>query len=185
MKVEIPISKIKLVLFSILAMAFVIAGFFFVMQPENFESPFSKNEQVIRLVGIASVVIFGGCFLWIVKRLFEDKIGLKIDENGITDHSSGVSIGFIDWNDIVGIETYKISSTKFVVLLTDKPDKYIAKASNRFVKKAMQSNHRMCGSPLTINANSLKISAQKLEELIIDKWLEWGRKAANDTNHLK
>lgn len=176
--IEIQISKTKLSLLIVGASAFVIAGIFFSIEPSNFVSSVYRNEQIIRIAGIASVIFFGACFIWILRKFFDDKVGLQIDETGITDNSSGVSIGLINWNDITGIETYQIYSTKFIVLLTDQPDKYIQKASNGLIKKAMQANHSMCGSPLTINSNSLKIKHAELEKLISDYWDQYGNKNA-------
>jgi hypothetical protein len=176
--IEIPISKTKLTVLVIGAFAFIIAGFFFALKPSNFVSRIFRNEQIIRIAGIASVVFFGICFFWILRKFFDDKIGLRIDETGIIDNSSGVSVGLIDWNDITGVETYQVYSTKFVVLFTDQPKKYIEKASNVLMKKAMQANNKMCGSPLTINSNALKIRHQELEKLILEKWNDHGKKDA-------
>ena len=176
--IEIPISKTKLTFLLTGALAFVIAGAFFSLEPSNFVSLLFRNEEIIRTAGIASVIFFGICFVWILRKFFNDKIGLRIDETGISDNSSGVSVGLISWNDITGVETYQVYSTKFIVLLTDQPEKYIGKATNGLMKKAMQANNKMCGSPLTINSNSLKIRYQELEQLLFDKWNEHGKKDA-------
>jgi hypothetical protein len=176
--IEIPISKTKLTLLALGAMAFVIAGSFFALDPRNFVSPIFKNEQIIRIAGFASVIFFGTCLVWILRKFLDDRVGLRIDESGITDNSSGVSVGLIDWNDITGVGTYQVYTTKFIVLQTDQAKKYIERASNGLTKKAMQANNKMSGSPLTINSNSLKIRHQELEELIFGKWNEHGRKDA-------
>lgn len=174
--IEIPISKTKLAILVVGALAFIIAGLFVALEPSDFVSRIFSNEKLIRIAGIASVGFFGICFFWILRKFFDDKIGLRIDETGIIDNSSGVSIGLIEWDDIIGVGTYQVSSTKFVVLNTDQPKKYIEKASNKLMKKAMQANNKMCGSPLTINSNALKISRQELEQLILAKWSDQGNK---------
>ena len=174
--VEIPISKTKLTLLLIAAAAFVLAGFLFAIEPANFTSRIFNNETVIRIVGVASVVFFGACLVFILRKFFDNKIGLRIDETGITDNSSGVSIGHIDWNDVTGVGTYQVYSTKFIVLGTEQPEKYIEKATNVLSKKAMQANSKMCGSPLTISSTSLKIKYQELEQLIFDRWEEHEKK---------
>ncbi|QCK16161.1 STM3941 family protein [Mangrovivirga cuniculi] len=173
--IEIPLSKLKLTLLLTGAAAFVVAGFLFAIEPANFGSRIFNNEQVIRIVGIVSMIFFGVCLVFILRQLFDDKIGLRIDETGITDNSSGVSVGHIDWNDITGIETFQVYLSKFIVLETDKPDKYLQRASNGITKQAMLANNKICGSPLTISSNSLKIKHQKLEELILEKWNEYGK----------
>ncbi|WP_305982174.1 STM3941 family protein [Roseivirga thermotolerans] len=124
------------------------------------------------------MLFFGACSYWIVKRFFEDKIGLRIDEQGIIDKSHGTGIGLIEWNDITGIETFKVHSTKFLILFTDQPKKYINRATNGIMKKTLQANNRMCGSPIAINSNSLKIGHRELELLITENWEKWGKKDA-------
>ena len=176
--VEIPISKTKLTILLIGAGVFVAAGLLIAIEPTNFISRLFNNEQVIRISGIASALFFGICFVFITRKLFNNKIGLRIDETGITDNSSAVSIGLINWNDITDVGTYQVYSTKFIVLGTDQPNKYINKATNGLMKKALQANNRMCGSPITINSNSLKIKHQNLEQLIFNRWNEHVR---NDT----
>mgnify|MGYP001801073240 CR=1 FL=1 len=167
---EISISRIKLTVLGLGAAIFILFGVFISIEPGHFISPTLSNEVVIRIIGFVSVVFFGGCLYWILRKFFEDKVGLRIDELGITDHSTGVSIGLIHWSDITGVETYQIYSSKFVVLMTDQPQKYIDKATNVLMKKAMQANANMCGSPLTINSNSLKIKHGELEKLLMEKW---------------
>jgi hypothetical protein len=48
--------------------------------------------------------------------------------------------------------------------MTDKPEKYIERAKNIISKKAMKTNHKMYGSPLSITSISLKISFDNLEK---------------------
>ena len=78
--VEIPLSKTKLALLLLATAAFVTAGFLFALEPSNFVSRIYNNEDVIRIAGIASVVFFGICFVFIVRKVLDDKIGLRIDE---------------------------------------------------------------------------------------------------------
>ncbi len=147
--------------------------------PGQLQSSVVEEIQLIRIVGIITVLFFGGCFIWILKKIFDSKVGLLIDEKGIIDNSSGVSIGFIPWKDIIGIETARVYSTKFIILFTGVPEKYIEKGKNLLHKKAMQANYKMVGSPLSINTQSLKIKHKELEQLLIKKWDEFIRTDKN------
>lgn len=161
--IEIPLSKNKLVLLSLGALLFVAVGIFFIVKPEN-------NSDYLRILGIASVSFFALCLMFFIKKLFDKEKGLIINENGIVDNSSGVSVGLIEWTDIEDIETIKIASTKLLLIQTDKPEKYIARAKNVIAKQAMRANLKMYGTPLTITSNSLKIKFDELENLVLEEF---------------
>jgi len=169
-KIEIPLSKKKIVLLFIGAVVFVIIGILFLLTPETFKSSIFKNPEIIRLAGIASFMFFGLCTVFIAKKLFDNKVGLTIDQDGITDNSNATSIGLIEWKDIKGIETLQIVSTKILMIMTDQPDKYIDRAKNGISKSAMKANFKMYGSPLSIISNSLKIKFVDLERLIVSEF---------------
>lgn len=49
-------------------------------------------------------------------------------------------IGLIEWNDITGICTEQVMSTKFLLIDIANPEKYIGKAKNIAQKKLMKAN---------------------------------------------
>ncbi len=169
-KIEIPLSKTKIFILLIGAAAFVLAGIFFIINPGKFQGSFLRTPEMITILGIVALVFFGGCLVFLVKKLFDKKVGLTIDDKGITDNSNGTSIGLIEWEDITGIRTLQIASTKILMLDTDKPEKYLEKAKGGLAKRAMKANHSMYGSPLSIISNSLKIKYSDLEELIFTEF---------------
>ncbi len=176
-KIEIQLSKTKILLLLIGATVFVVLGILFIMNPEQFKSTVFRNIEMIRITGIASVAFFGLCLVFIVRKLFDKKVGITIDQNGIIDNSNGTSVGLIEWTDITGIGTVQVASTKILMLETDKPEKYIERAKNGIAKKAMKVNQRMYGSPISIISNSLKIKYDDLEKLITEEF----EKRKNDT----
>ena len=95
--IEIPLSKKKAVLLLIGAVTFVLLGLLFTLNPESFISSRYRNSEIIKIAGIASVLFFGLCSVFITKKLFDTKIGLRIDQKGIFDNSNarvlGLSIG--------------------------------------------------------------------------------------------
>jgi len=169
-KIEIQLSKTKILLLLIGATVFVVLGTLFIMNPEQFKSPIFRNPETIRIAGIAAVAFFGLCLVFIAKKLFDSKVGLTIDQNGITDNSNATSVGLIEWEDIIDIGTVQIASTKILMLQTDKPENYIERAKNGISKRAMKANNKMYGSPLSIISNSLKIKYDDLEKLIIEEF---------------
>lgn len=151
------------------AVAFVVAGVFFATEPARFISPIFRSEEIIRIAGVAAVLFFGLGAVYILRKLFDKKVGLTIDEEGITDNSSAVSVGLIGWQEITGVETLEIVSNKIMLLHTNNPEKYMARATNMFSRKAMQTNYKMYGTPFSITANSLQIKYKELERLVCEE----------------
>jgi hypothetical protein len=177
-KIEIPLSKTKILLLFIGALLFVILGTFFIITPDTFISPIFKNLQAIRITGIVAVLFFGAVGAYGFRKLFDKTIGLTIDENGITDNSNASSVGLIDWNDIVEIRSEQVASTKFLMIFTNNPDKYMERV-NGFKRKLMQGNMKMYGTPLSITSNTLKYNFDDLQKLIIEKFKDQKVKMPN------
>ena len=128
---------------------------------------FNKTKtEIISIEGIFVILFFGTTGIYGVKKLFDKKVGLTIDLNGITDNSSALSIGLINWNDILEIRTMQVKSTKFLLIDIINPEKYIGKANNIMQAKLMKVNMNMCGTPLSITSNTLKYDFDELEKLI-------------------
>ena len=169
-KIIIQLSKKKTLVAIIGSAFFVLSGYLMVINPEKFVSSIFRNQETIRISGIAGVVFFGICFVIIVLKLFDKKPGLIIDQFGITNNSNATSMGLIEWDDITGIEKKQIMSTKFLILHTNKPEKYINRAKHSISKYAMKLNFKTYGSPISIASNSLKINFDELETLITSEY---------------
>lgn len=167
--IKISLSKTKIGLLFLGAIGFVILGMLFFKNPEQWISLKSKSPEIIRLVGLVSIIFFGLCGFFLGRKLFDKQAGLVIDNNGITDNTNGTSIGLIEWNDIIGVKRVEISSAKILVILINNPDKYIERAKNGLLKRAMKSNNKMYGSPISIISSSLKMKFNDLESLIISE----------------
>lgn len=165
-KVEIPLSRRKIAGILICAVAFIILGILFMINPQTFVSPIMQNPEVIRISGFVAVGFFGVCLAFLIKKLSSGKMGLTIDQYGITDNTNATSVGLVEWGDITGIVKKQIMSNKFLVLHTNNPEKYINRAKNVVERRAMKMNNKTYGSPITIIASSLKIDFNDLEILI-------------------
>lgn len=167
--IEIPLSKLKITLLFLGALGFVLLGVHFLICPDEWVSSKSSSSIFIKLLGIISILFFGTCGFFIAKKLFDTTVGLRIDDKGITDNSNAVSVGLIEWDDITGIQSLEIASSKMLLIKIKNPEKYINRATNLLSKKAMKANNSMYGSPISIISNSLKIKFSKLEELILSE----------------
>jgi len=166
-RIEIELSKRKIILLFIGSIIFVIFGYLGTVRPEDFVSTvFFRDPEVIRISGIAAVCFFGIALIFVVRKLFDNKPGLIIDQYGITDNTNATSVGLIEWGDITGIVTKNVMSNKFLILHTNRPEKYIDRTKNVIAKKAMGINYKAYGSPISIISHSLKINFDDLEKLV-------------------
>ncbi|WP_257667171.1 STM3941 family protein [Parapedobacter tibetensis] len=165
-KIEIPLSKRKVIIALTGSSLFVILGCLATIKPEDFLSILFRNPEVIRIGGIAGVVFFGLCMVFITRKLFDNEPGLTIDEYGITNNTNAISMGLIEWNDITWVEKKQVMSTKLLILHTNNPEKYMQRVKNFISKRAAEMNSKTYGSPISITSNSLNINFEDLEALI-------------------
>jgi hypothetical protein len=171
-KIEIPMSKTKIFLMLLGSIAFVVAGVFFMITPARYVFVLFRNPIVIFIAGFASVLFFGFITFTIVKKLFQVKIGLTINNKGIIDNSSGTSTGMIYWEDIEKIDAFKVVNQKIIRIIVKNPDDYIERQTSSIKRKIVAANYKQYGSPVQISANMLKIKFNELYELLQDQFSE-------------
>ncbi len=169
-QIEIPISKNKLTLLLIVSLLFVAAGLWFVIKPPTISNPVIGNPILILTVGVASILFFGLCAVFIAKKLPDKTPGLIINNQGVTDNSSAVAVGLIPWDDIKEITITNVANQKFLMLIVKNPDDYINRQTGFIKKKAMQMNYNSYGSPISISANGLKCNFDELFKTLQDKF---------------
>jgi hypothetical protein len=178
-KTEIPSSKIKLILMLIGASVFIIGSYPLFENPEQFISYRFRSVEFIKGVGLFNLIFFSLAWIYIPIKLFDKKPGLVIDENGIYDNSSAVSVGLILWNDIDSIKLVyaieKRKSSRFLLINVHNPEEYFDR-SNRFKKMLLNLNTKLYGTPLTIGLAGLKYNRERLEKLIILNYEQYKEK---------
>ncbi|GER57959.1 hypothetical protein ULMA_00670 [Patiriisocius marinus] len=173
-EIKIPLSKNKILLIVLGSLMFVALGIWFLNDPEKLaNSSYRPRSSVfIQIIGIVAVVFFGVCGLFAFKKLFDEKDGLIINQDGIIDNASGTSIGLVKWTDITGIGMEQVHSQKFIMIEVSNPQYYINLQKNRIGKMAMKANYNKYGTPISISANSLKTDFTALKKLIEKQYLE-------------
>ena len=166
---EIQSSKNKLILMLIACVAVVILAIKFSISPEQFTSYRYRSPELIRFFGIASTILCGSACIYFSIKLFDKKPGLIINDIGINDNSSAVSVGLILWKDIVSIRTEKVQSTSLLFIDVYDPEKYIER-SNKIQKLLLKQTMRIYGSPISISSIGLKSNFKDLEKLIITEF---------------
>jgi hypothetical protein len=165
-RIEIPLSKSKIVKMLIGALVFVAIGFWFVIAPPTIENSFWGSPAKLTITGYASIIIFGLSAITLVRKLTDTKSGLIIDREGIIDHSGGMSAGQILWNDIINISVIEIHKQKMIMLEVKNPQEYIGRQSSLLKRKSMELNYKMYGTPISITANGLDIPFKELLDLL-------------------
>jgi hypothetical protein len=175
-RVEILSSKKKIILVLLGTIIVVALGILFAIMPDVFETR-RYGLLTTRVAGIGCILIFGFCCIASVKKLFDKKVGLVIDSNGITDNSSGTSVGYIPWKDIIGIEIFIIHGQKIIAILVNNPDEYISRQKNLFRQKTLEWNYNLCGSPISLSANTLICKHNELERILREQYEKYGNHA--------
>jgi hypothetical protein len=110
------------------------------------------------------------CLLYGLYKLTDTNVGLRLDSEGLYDNSSAASLEHIRWQDITGIETVEVASTKMLVISISNDEEYINNASNFFVKYLLKGNKKMYGSPVVISSVALKTDFDSLKSLVKSSW---------------
>jgi hypothetical protein len=161
-EIKIRLSRFKIILLTFGSLCFVVLGIFMWTSSET-EAIFTKVFN--RVICLLDFGFFGLCGVYGLFKLFDNKPGLIINDDGIFDNSSAVSGHLIKWKDIIGIEIGLIRSTKFLLIFVNNPEYYL-NHSNRFKRFWMRMNEKKYGTPLSISANSLQLNIDKLIEMI-------------------
>jgi hypothetical protein len=172
-QIEIQLSKTKMTLTFFGSLIFVGLGIWFLVNPPKSNHWLFGNPTVILIAGIASVIFFGLMAVTIFRKFSDKKPGLIINNEGITDNSSGVSAGLIPWTDIEEITISQVMDQKFLMFIVRNPEFYLEKVTNPLKRNAMKMNYKTYGSPISISANALQTNFDDLHKLLEDKLKEY------------
>lgn len=149
---------------------FIVLGILFIIVPELFITFLVKNTLFINFFGVLSVFFFGFILVTLIKkRLFDKNIGIEVNEEGIIDNSSFVSIGLIKWEDIVSIEKSNVMSTHFLLINVKNPENYIKKAKG-IKSKLLRGNYKSYGTPISISSNFINCNFAQLEDILLSSF---------------
>ena len=162
-KIEIQLSKSKLILMSLGSVIFVGLGIWFVTNPPKINNPIFGNPTTIFIVGLASIVFFGLVGFFLFKKLGDKSPGLVISEEGVFDNASAVSAGYIPWTDVLEIRETMVVNQTFINLIVKNPQDYIDRQKSAFKRKLMQINYNSYGTVIGISANGLKCEYHELK----------------------
>lgn len=170
-RIEIPLSKAKIIVMIATCLVFVCLGVFMILNPDGMQSRRFGPEWIIS-IGVIGILFFGAIGISIIKKMGEKRTGLVIDQDGIWDNSSGVSAGLIKWPDVLGIRKVQVYGTRFLLIDVRNPEDYIKNATGLLKKNAMKANKNRYGTPISISAGSLRIKFNALEHKLLEAYRE-------------
>lgn len=168
------LKKHNLGLLTLSGLGFVALGFWMIYD--------SSIPWFGKIVGLLSILFFGFCTLILFSMLMTRRPGIRIDEKGIFDNSSGSSYGFIPWEEISTIETER---NALIVSLKDRKQTL---SHMKGIRKWLASvNLLLNGSYSIIGLGLVQINKQllgeyvtKINHALINEAIE---KEPNNPNH--
>ncbi|MFU2163320.1 STM3941 family protein [Streptococcus pluranimalium] len=157
--IVIPSKKLGNMIYALGALMFVIFGLLFL---------FSSDLFAI-LIGLLSIAFFGWVFIILIKRIFTSYSLLIVDEQGITDHSSALALGFVPWKDIENVQLRHMLNQTFISVSVKDQEAYLAKMSV-LQRNATKANLKMGYPLINITLNTTGKNPRAIYHEIEDKF---------------
>lgn len=134
----------------------------------KFDEDLLFYERILMLIGFG---FFGFGTIFFVFRTILNRNLIVVDENGIMDNTSAVSLGFIEWEDILDIKLNAFNAEelggKFITIILADEDKYLDRVSP-LKKPVILANMKLGYSPANITLNSSRVPIEEFYEKLIE-----------------
>lgn len=158
-KIIIYPKQSKMVFLGLASLLFVVIGIIMLVNVEEIELPLTLAIAVSFLC----ILFFSICFIYIFYRIFHRKPSLIVDEYGITDNSSAISVGLVKWMEMKDLFLYDYMGQKFLGVVPKDEQAFFAKMSP-VKRKLAQANSKMVKAPINITQNTVSIPLEKVLE---------------------
>ncbi len=159
-RIVFELNRLQILPFVAGSLVFVVLSAWFLwMDPEAIRGTGGRYADPVEiyLMSAAGVLFFGAIFISAGIKLFGRKEGVIVDEQGITDNSSGVAAGFIPWADVKRLRIHK----GFLVVDLVNPAAY-AKRGWPPRRLAYRLNQYFYNSPVVISDKVLNGSVRDI-----------------------
>lgn len=123
---------------------------------------------VTKIIAAIMLILSLALFRFIIKKMGEIKDRLVINEEGITDEFSTLSIGFISWSNIKDVYVCRVATEEYVCIDLKNMDRVLEKLPV-FKKNIINYNISKTKAPICINCNSRAYTNKQIEEIIKNK----------------
>lgn len=164
MQLKVPINKSKAIRLFIFFALFVILSALMATRPELFV----KGERFgfVRVMGYVCTVIFVLAATVVSNKVFNQKPGLLIDDEGLTDNSLGVLFSKVGWTEIESIKSLHAAGENFITVVLKHPEAFIVNETNAVKRKMLELNYQTLRTPINIAASRLKMDFDQLYSAI-------------------
>lgn len=159
-------SKGKLLFLVVAALAMVIIQILFLVYADELAMSETARRRpigalLVRYVPYIGIPFFGACAIYGIYRLIKVKPSVIVNDEGIYDNSSAVSIGLIRWDEIENLIIHRIGLQKFVGII---PRDYetVKRRLPAWKRALMVGNKSMSAAPFNIPQNILPIPCEDL-----------------------
>lgn len=168
-EIIIPLSKKKFTLVLFGAVCFVVSGVWLFQNADTvarYPPIFIFIEIIfIKIISVVCVIFFGLCGVYAFIKLFDNKPGLVINNDGIIDNSSYTSVGLIRWENITNVNTREFYGVKCLTIEVNNAEEILSKQTG--LKKLLFDLHKgYIDSPVQISSTALKCDFQELYNTI-------------------
>jgi hypothetical protein len=123
------------------------------------------NEALAaRLIGVTSIVFFGGCAALFVRQLLDNRPRLVFDDVGVFDRT--LDVGRIPWSDIDDARLMSIKGHHFISLSLRDEAKWTAKFTP-LQHRLAQANRKLGFSALSLNLSGIQVQPEAVLALVL------------------
>ncbi|MFZ6734610.1 STM3941 family protein [Undibacterium sp. Ji42W] len=115
-------------------------------------------------IAVVAILFFGFCTVFRTRKLLDNRPGLILNASGLLDNSSAVAAGFVPWPAVVGFSIFEVQNQKTLVVRVREPERYIV-AGGMLKRMLNRMDDKLCGSPVVISANFLKLGFNELLQI--------------------
>ncbi len=163
---EIPLAKSNLRIMLVGCAVFIVLGLWFMISPPAGRYAYMTDPTRVGMIGMGAVLFFGAAAVAILRKMSDNKPGFIVDSEGIVDNSSAVSVGRINWDDIVSFSQLEIQNQQFILVTVKNPQQYIDGQSVAFKRSLMKKTWDSYGTPLTVSPIGLSMPIAELYEVL-------------------
>jgi len=150
----IPASRAKLVGLLLGSAGFVLAGAWMLTLAPT-------EGAVIATIGLASVVFFGLCGGYAIRRLVRPEPAVVINGEGILDNASALGVGLIRWEEIAELQEYEFQRQTFLGIVPKDLDRLLANQP-AWKRSAIRANLALGTAPINIPQVVLPVRVSEL-----------------------
>ncbi len=132
----------------------------FIADKQTFDDPI-----YFKLFAWPSIIFFSLTLTHLLIKMFDNKPGLIINNQGIIDNSGSAISGLIKWSEIKEIKKSEVVGEKFITIILYNPQKIIKKAP-WYKRTLLKTNLKLYKSPIHISANTLNTNFSDLLTLL-------------------